>query len=166
MFTPLRTGPKIEPSPRIRRRHTQYRAKVQSKTCLHVVNARVLFPSPSGIAYFAMVGIECDPLLIFLTTHSTQLDNLFICNTCDTEGVPDLVRSSGRHTEDHHLLRCLAPEDVEDKALPTEQRLTRIEGCLDGMQTQLDDLTGRMGDLNGYVGDLPTSKASNSSFDR
>lgn len=96
-----------------------------------------------------------------------QSDHLYICNACDSEGVPDLVRSSGKHTEDHHLIRCLAPEDTKDKALPTEERLTLIEGRLDGMQTQLDGLTGHMGDLtsrvgelNGTVGDL-TSRIGN-----
>ncbi|KAH9997136.1 hypothetical protein BJV77DRAFT_986132 [Russula vinacea] len=62
-------------------------------------------------------------------------DDLYICNGCDAEG----------HTEDHHLIRCLAPEknddDDKDKGFPTEQRLTSMEGRLDGMQTQLDDLS-------------------------
>jgi hypothetical protein len=49
-------------------------------------------------------------------------------------------------------------------ALPTEPRLTLIEGRLDGMQTRLDDLTGGMGDLNDYVGDLPALKKTSSSF--
>ena len=61
------------------------------------------------------------------------------------------MRSSGKHTEEHHLIRCLAPETDKDIGSRTEQRLTSIEGRLDGMQTQLDDLTGRMGDL---IGDL------------
>ncbi|KAF8477646.1 hypothetical protein DFH94DRAFT_671862 [Russula ochroleuca] len=83
-------------------------------------------------------------------------DDLYICDGCDAEGVPDLMRSSGKHTEDHHLIRCLAREKTEDKdkGSPTEQRLTTIEGRLDGMQTQLDDLTGRVGDLTGRMGDL------------
>jgi hypothetical protein len=84
------------------------------------------------------------------------LDDLYICNACDAAGVPDLVRSSGKHTEKHHLIRCLAPQKADGKASPTEQRLTAIEGRLDGMQTQLDDLTGRMGDLTDRVGDLNT----------
>jgi hypothetical protein len=68
------------------------------------------------------------------------LDDLYICNACDAAGVPDLIRSSGKHTEDHHLIRCLAPQKADGKAPPTEQRLTSIEGRLDdGMQTQLDD---------------------------
>ena len=66
------------------------------------------------------------------------------------------MRSSGKHTEEHHLIRCLAPDktDDNDKVLPTEKRLTLIEGHLDDMRTKLDDLTGRMGDLTGYIGDL------------
>ena len=107
------------------------------------------------------VGSEDDPAHPQADHHSvSKIDNLFICNACDAEGVPDLVRSSGRHTEDHHLIRCLAPENVDDKALPAEQRLTLIEGRLDGMQTQLDDITTRMGDLSGSVGDL-TSRIGN-----
>ena len=94
------------------------------------------------------------PLTLKADIRPARLDHLYICNACDSEGVPDLVRSSGRHTEDHHLIRCLAPENTENKALPTEQRLTLIEGRLDGMQTQLDDLTGRVGDLTSQMGDL------------
>ena len=83
-----------------------------------------------------------------------KIDDLFICNACDAEGVPDVVRSSGRHTEDHHLIRCLVPENAEDKALPTEQRLTLIEGRLDGVQTQLNDITTHMGDLTSRMGNI------------
>ena len=36
-------------------------------------------------------------------------------------GVPDLVLCSGSHTEGHHLIRCLAPENAKNKALPTEE---------------------------------------------
>jgi hypothetical protein len=68
-------------------------------------------------------------------------------------GVPDLEGSSGKHTEDHHLIRCLEPEKTV-AALPTEQRLTSMEGRLDGMQSQLDDLSGLMGDLAGFMKDL------------
>ena len=81
-----------------------------------------------------------------------MLDDLYICNACDAAGVPDLIRSSGKHTEKHHLIRCLAPEKA--KTSPTEQRLTSIEGHLDGMQAQLDDLTSRTGDLTNHVGGL------------
>ncbi|KAH9995914.1 hypothetical protein BJV74DRAFT_883811 [Russula compacta] len=88
--------------------------------CPDVASVKEVFPSHSGIAFFAKV------------------DNLFICNACDAEGVPDIE-----------------PEKVgEREASPTEQRFTSIDGRLGGMQTQLDDLTGRMGDLAGYIGDL------------
>jgi hypothetical protein len=103
--------------------------------------------------------------LYMLNVRAALLDELYICDGCDAHGVPDLTRSSGQHTEEHHLIRCLAPDDDEDKAPPTEERLTSIEGRLDRMQTQLDDLTGcvgdlkgdltgRMEDLTGYIGDL------------
>jgi hypothetical protein len=64
-------------------------------------------------------------------------------HACDADGVPDLVRSSGKHTEEHHLIRCQAPKTTDDEASPTEQRLTSIEGRLDGVQTQLDSLNSR-----------------------
>jgi hypothetical protein len=84
------------------------------------------------------------------------LDNLYICDECDAHGVPDLMRSSGKHTEEHHLIRCLAPEKADDDdKVSTEWRLTSIEGRLDGVQTQLDDLAGRVGDITGRIGDLP-----------
>ena len=89
-----------------------------------------------------------------LNVFAALLDNLYICDACDAEGVPDLKRSSGRHTDHHHLIRYLAPEKRDNKALPTEQRLTSIEGRLGGTRTQLDDLSGSMGDLTARVGDL------------
>ena len=77
-----------------------------------------------------------------------RLDNLYICDACDAEGVPDLMGNFGKHTMEHHLIRCLRTEKTDDdQASPTEQRLTSIEGRLDGLQTQFDDLTGRMGNI-------------------
>jgi hypothetical protein len=54
----------------------------------------------------------------------------------------------------------LAPEADEDKTSPTEQRLTSIEGRLDGLQTQLDDLTGRMGNIERLLHKLVGSSES------
>jgi hypothetical protein len=125
-----------------------------------VANAKVGFPSHSGIAYFAKVGLEGDTFHLYvLMVCAALLDDLYICDACDANCVPnghDLMRSSRKHTEEHHLIRCLAPEKTDDKnkAFPTEQRLTSIEGRFDDTQTQLDDLTGRMRDLTGYIGDL------------
>ncbi len=128
--------------------------KYRTKACLYVANAKVIFSSHSGIAYFAKVsgrhslpeGAEHTLLLMS--------DDLYICDACDTVGVTDLVRRSEKHTEDHHLIRCLAPEKNNANASPTERRLTSIEGHLNGVQTQLDDLTGRVGDLTDRMGDL------------
>ena len=127
------------------------------KACLGAGIAKNDFRSHSGIACFAKVGPEeysVHPYV--LNVRAALLDNLYICDACDADGVPDLMRSSGKHTEEHHLIRCLAPEktDDNDKASATEQRLTSIESRLDGLQTQLDGLTGRMGDLTGRTGDL------------
>ncbi|KAH9955358.1 hypothetical protein BC827DRAFT_878060 [Russula dissimulans] len=71
-------------------------------------------------------------------------DNLFICNACDMDGVPDLTRCSGRHTEEHHLIRCLDPEKVEETTSATDQRLISLEERLNNMDTRFDDLSSRM----------------------
>lgn len=59
---------------------------------------------------------------------------------------------------DHHLIRCLAPEKADVEVSPTEQRLTLIEGRLNGlhieMQTQWDDLTGRLNGLTARMGNI------------
>ncbi len=118
-----------------------------------MANATVVLPSHFGIVCFAKVSFLGD-ILHLNVLNARLLDNLYICNACDAIGVPDLMRSSGKHTEDHHLIRCLAPEKPNTKTSPTEQRHTLTESRLDGMQTQLDDLTGRMGDITSYIGDL------------
>jgi hypothetical protein len=133
------------------------RIKSRTRACLNVGIAWISFSSHSGIAYFAKVSPGDYTLgLCVLSVSDAVLDDLYICDRCDAEGVPDLMRSSGKHTEGHHLIRCLEPEEManEDKASPIEQRMTSVEGRLDCMQTQLDDLTDRMGDLTGHTGDL------------
>ena len=83
-----------------------------------------------------------------------SLDHLFICNECDAEGVPDLERSYGKHTEEHHLIRCLEPEKTDDKPLPTEQRLTSMQSQLDKLSACMEDLAGFMKDLNARIGTI------------
>jgi hypothetical protein len=155
-FPILQTELKAEPSLRGKVRPHKMEARIRSrtKTCLRVANAAVVFPSHFGIAYFAKVGPEDNALYLHvLNVLATLLllDDLYICDACDADGVPELTRSSGKHTEEHHLIRCLAPD--EDEA-STDHRLTLIEGRLDGLQTQLNVLTSRMGDLTGRVGEL------------
>ena len=91
-----------------------------------------------------------------LICHPTLLDDLFVCDACDGEGVPELMRISGKHTEDHHLIRCLAPEKDDHILSSTEQRLisledrlqSRMQSQFDNMQSQLDSMQSRFNDLN------------------
>ena len=94
---------------------------------------------------------SCDDLL---TCHAVLSDNLFICDACDSEGVPELSRSSGKHTKEHHLIRCSPPKKSEEAAPEAEQRLMSIESRLDGVQTRFDSLSGRIDDLTGRIGNI------------
>ena len=82
-----------------------------------------------------------------LTFHAVLLDNLFICDACDAKGVPDLLRSSGKHTEEHHLIRCLEPKKDNEMVFPPDQRLISMEGRLADMQMQIKDLASRIGNI-------------------
>jgi hypothetical protein len=65
----LRTEPKLDPRKRVIPHKTQERVKCITKTCLRVGNAKVGFPSHSGIAYFAKVGPNGDSLHLYLLTY-------------------------------------------------------------------------------------------------
>lgn len=58
------------------------------------------------------------------------------------------MRSSGKHNEYHHLIRCLAPEDHKQTVVSTEERLGSMEDRLNCMQSRFDDLHERFDDLN------------------
>jgi len=91
---------------------------------------------------------ECHYPTTSLTHRAVLLDNLFICDACDSDGVPELTRSAGKHTKEHHLIRCLAPNEGGADAVPeTEQRLMSIESRLDGLSDRIEDLTGRIGNI-------------------
>ena len=105
-----------------------------------MASAKAVFPSHSGIAFSAKVSLKDDVPHLITDHPPARLDDLFICDACDARNVRDLSRSSGKHTEDHHLIRCLAPEKADDEVSPTEQRLTLIE-------SRLNDLTARMGNI-------------------
>ena len=68
--------------------------------------------------------------------------------------------SSGKHSEYHHLIRCLAPEE-DDNTTSTEQRLTSLEDRLTSMQSkmqsQYDDLTGHIGNIEQLLHRLATT---------
>ena len=51
------------------------------------------------------------------------------------------MRSSGKHTEQHHLIRCEVPKKADDdKTLSTEQRLMSLEDRLDNMRTRIETI--------------------------
>jgi prefoldin subunit 5 len=62
-------------------------------------------------------------------------------------GVPDLTRSSGEHTEEHHLIRCLAPEKAKEATSSTDQRLASLEKRLENIQMRFEDIDSRMGNI-------------------
>jgi hypothetical protein len=67
-------------------------------------------------------------------------DDLFLCEACEeSDSTLELMRSSGKHGEDHHLIRCLAPED-DCMTLSTEQRLISLEDRLDDMHTRIETI--------------------------
>ena len=90
--------------------------------------------------------------------HPTLLDDLFLCDACDGEGVPELMRSSGKHTEDHPLIRCLAPEKDDDAPSSAEQRLTSLEDRLNSMHSRFDNMQSRLDGLtqglNSRIGNM------------
>lgn len=99
-----------------------------------------------------------------LMCHFTLSDNLFLCDVCDGEGVPELMRSSGKHTEDHHLIRCLAPEKHGDTLSSTERRLMSLEDQLHNLHSRFDGLTQdlaiRIGNMEQLFHRLATTVAN------
>ena len=68
-------------------------------------------------------------------------DDLFLCETCEaSDATFELIRSSGKHTEDHHLIRCQAPKQDDETTVSTEQRLMSLENRLMSLEDRLDRL--------------------------
>lgn len=154
IFALAQTVSKVEP------KTVMIRPLMESKikACPHVASAKAIFPSHSGIAFSAKVSLKDDVPHLVNDHPPARLDNLFICDACDAGNVQGILQGSGEHTEEHHLIRCLAPEKEDDEVSPTEQRLTLIEGRLDDMQTKMqtqwDDLTGQLNGLNARMGNI------------
>lgn len=70
-----------------------------------------------------------------LTSHE---DNVFICNTCDTQG----ISSTGPHNSSHILVRC--PEQATDKEESLEHRLDFWESKLIVMDSRIDEQGSEM----------------------
>ena len=117
--------------------------------CLHVASATDTSLFRFGIAFFVKVCLldRVAPSRLDTDVLSLLSDELFICDSCDMEGVPDLKLASKKHTEEHHLIRCLAPEKAEEAPFSPDQRLVSLEKRLDDMQTQFNELSGRIGNM-------------------
>ncbi|KAH8987709.1 hypothetical protein EDB83DRAFT_2535566 [Lactarius deliciosus] len=129
------------------------------------VNPDVLGDSAVEIKDLPLCG-KCNGRLSFPFWYCIFCeDNLFLCDACDGKGVPDLMRSSGKHTEDHHFIRCLTPEK-EDISSSTEQHLISLEDRLNNMQSRFDDLsqdlTCRIGNMEQLLHKLATAATSES----
>ena len=67
------------------------------------------------------------------------LDDLFLCEACEaSDATLELMRSSGKHVEDHHLIRCQAPKQDDETTVSTEQRLMSLEDRLDNMHCRIE----------------------------
>jgi exonuclease VII large subunit len=70
-------------------------------------------------------------------------DDLFLCEACEaSDATLGLMRSSGKHAEDHPLIRCQAPKQDKDATFSTEQRLgpMSLEDRLDNMQSRIETI--------------------------
>ena len=118
---------------------------------LHVASATDTSLFRFGIASFVKVCLMDQVAPRRLDTDvlpSVLSDELFICDSCDMKGVPDLKRGSRRHTEEHHLIRCLAPEEAEEEAPSSpDQQLRSLERRFGVMQQQYNELSGRIGNM-------------------
>ena len=116
-------------------------------TCLHAAPAKDPSPFRFGVAHFAKVSLWNQVVPSRVNTHvPSVLTDLFICDLCDSKGIPDLTFLSGKHTEEHHLIRCLAPEEAKEVLFSTEKRLTSLETRL-GYHANIHDLGGRIGNI-------------------
>jgi hypothetical protein len=70
---------------------------------------------------------------------------------CDLE----LMQGSGEHTEDHHLIRCLAPENDDDVLSSTERRLILLESRFGDL---IQDLTTRIGNIEQLLHKLSSAE--------
>ena len=73
-------------------------------------------------------------------------DDLFLCAACEAADVtPELMRSSGKHSEHHHLIRCQAPKKAdEDETFLSEQRRMSLEDRLITLEDRLNNVHTRM----------------------
>ena len=75
------------------------------------------------------------------TAEDFLSDDLFLCDSCDGgDKTPELMRSSGMHTEHHHLIRCQALKKADEETVSTEQRLMLLEDRLNNMHSRIETI--------------------------
>ena len=83
------------------------------------------------------------------------LDDLFLCEACEAiVPIVELMRSSGKHGEDHHLIRCLAPKQDDYTTFSTEEQLMSLKYRLDNMHTRIETIEQLLRQLTDAVGAL------------
>ena len=113
------------------------------RSTLHEVTRRLILSDACFYALRAQVhdgGLPTCQAEWF--SRPVPLDCLFVCNACSTKGVSKLTRSSGKHTEMHHLIRCLA---LEKDAPATKQWLISTEAASMTCKRSSNDLGGLIG---------------------
>ena len=75
-------------------------------------------------------------------------DDLFLCETCEaSDPTPELMRSSGKHGVDHHLIYCQAPKQEDCTTFSTEDRLISLEDRLMSLDDRLMSLEDRLNNV-------------------
>ena len=86
--------------------------------------------------------LSLDALRILCAVPDTFLpDDLFLCEACEaSDPTLELMRSSGKHGEDHNLIRCQAPKQEDCTTFSTEDRLMSLEDRLNNMTTRIETM--------------------------
>ena len=79
-------------------------------------------------------------------------DDLFLCEACEaSDATLELMRSSGKHVEDHHLIRCQAPKQDVEITVSMEQRLITLEDRLNSVHSRVERMEQLLGQLTEAV---------------
>ena len=89
-------------------------------------------------------------------------DDLFLCEACEAgDAALGLMRSSGKHVEDHRLIRCLARTQDDEITVSMEQRLVTLEDRLNSMHGRMETMEQLLRQLTEAVR-LPTDVSTSS----
>ncbi|KAI0061177.1 hypothetical protein BV25DRAFT_1806058 [Artomyces pyxidatus] len=93
-----------------------------------------------------------DPLTLPCWYCAKCEEDTYICNACDSKGVPKLDRENNTHNETHFLVRCQHPAKAAEET-STDQRLISLEA-------RFDELANRIGGLESLLQRLAGVKAA------